>query len=274
MERHGSVRSLTPPSKTHLLNVRKTRETYGHSQTCGISTGPILSTHTLQGLEPSLVQNSLNGHAIIRFDQPGQELRTAEMPSKNIAAPDAMTLLIVQLYAAPRHNSASIRFTTQSGNDFNLLALWGNGAMYFDFGSIGHGRRLAAAPPKAFIGSWRLVAVTRTPDGMSTIHVNGALLARGTHKAFFAPNEVGNLVLGAFDFHGDTVIDQLDEDNFIDHYLTQIYFDNVDWPGNNIAYWGRAKTSAPAYPTNGRWQVAMVDLWRGGRNGNERQHRP
>lgn len=55
---------------------------------------------------------------------------------------------------------------------------------------------------------------------------------------------------------------QLDIDNFIQYYLSNIYFVNTDWPGNNNSYW-RKRTEgfvpdAP-YGHDGRWRFALYD---------------
>ena len=44
---------------------------------------------------------------------------------------------------------------------------------------------------------------------------------------------------------------QMDIENFISYALSQIYFDNTDWPGNNIKYW-RSKD-------NGKWRWILYD---------------
>lgn len=44
----------------------------------------------------------------------------------------------------------------------------------------------------------------------------------------------------------------MDVDNYITYQAVQIYFDNRDWPGNNIKYW-RPKTE------NGRWRWILFD---------------
>jgi hypothetical protein len=46
---------------------------------------------------------------------------------------------------------------------------------------------------------------------------------------------------------------QLDVDNFITYMVAEIYFDNRDWPGNNIKYW------RPQNPT-GRWRWLLFDV--------------
>lgn len=53
----------------------------------------------------------------------------------------------------------------------------------------------------------------------------------------------------------------IDMDNFIDYQIAQIYFDNGDWPGNNIRYWRENKPFDPAssYGRDGRWRWFVFD---------------
>lgn len=46
------------------------------------------------------------------------------------------------------------------------------------------------------------------------------------------------------------IVEQVDIDNFIDYYCSQIYFANTDWPGNNIKYWKSKK---------GKWRWFLHD---------------
>lgn len=46
------------------------------------------------------------------------------------------------------------------------------------------------------------------------------------------------------------VADQVDIDNFIIYQIAQIYFDNTDWPGNNIKQWKHK---------NGKWRWILYD---------------
>ena len=50
----------------------------------------------------------------------------------------------------------------------------------------------------------------------------------------------------------DSVNDQIDILNFIEYNVAQIYFDNTDWPGNNIKYW-KEKSE------NGKWRWILFD---------------
>ncbi len=50
----------------------------------------------------------------------------------------------------------------------------------------------------------------------------------------------------------ETVTREIDVSNFIDYELSEIYFDNRDWPGNNIKYW-RPQTD------EGKWRWILYD---------------
>ncbi len=50
----------------------------------------------------------------------------------------------------------------------------------------------------------------------------------------------------------DSVKKMMDVDNFMDYQIAQIYFDNRDWPGNNVKYW-RTRSSS------GRWKWIVFD---------------
>jgi hypothetical protein len=56
---------------------------------------------------------------------------------------------------------------------------------------------------------------------------------------------------------------QLDPDSFMDYYITNIFLDNSDWPGNNTEYW-RKRTPAydptAPYGLDGRWRWMFHDL--------------
>lgn len=56
----------------------------------------------------------------------------------------------------------------------------------------------------------------------------------------------------ATDGYFEFVRERVDIDNFIDYQLAQIYFDNQDWPGNNIKFW---KARVPG----GKWRWILYD---------------
>ncbi|WP_309640585.1 CotH kinase family protein [Flavobacterium sp.] len=56
---------------------------------------------------------------------------------------------------------------------------------------------------------------------------------------------------------------QLDPDSFSDYHITNIYLQNVDWPGTNIEYWRKrtaAYTPNAPYGHDGRWRWAFHDF--------------
>jgi hypothetical protein len=50
----------------------------------------------------------------------------------------------------------------------------------------------------------------------------------------------------------DVVSEMMDVDEFINYYLSQIYFDNGDWPHRNIKYWREKKN-------DGKWRWILFD---------------
>ncbi len=54
------------------------------------------------------------------------------------------------------------------------------------------------------------------------------------------------------------VCQRIDVDNFIDYFITEIYYGNDDWPGNNFRIW-RATDSENEYGDN-RWRMVLFDL--------------
>ncbi len=46
---------------------------------------------------------------------------------------------------------------------------------------------------------------------------------------------------------------KIDLENFIDYHIAEIYFGNLDWPGNNVAFWRERKAEA-------KWRWLILDL--------------
>jgi hypothetical protein len=51
--------------------------------------------------------------------------------------------------------------------------------------------------------------------------------------------------------HYDYITDRIDLDNYIQYQAAQIYYDNVDWPGNNIKFWKSPET---------KWRWILYDI--------------
>lgn len=54
---------------------------------------------------------------------------------------------------------------------------------------------------------------------------------------------------------------QMDVENFSDYFISQIYFRNTDWPGNNLQYWKSSNSYDPESPQglDGRWRWMLFD---------------
>lgn len=86
-------------------------------------------------------------------------------------------------------------------------------------------------------------------DELNIVELN-AQTVHGDNAAYlelidFVTNN--NLVVSA---NYEQVAEQVDIENFIIYYVAQIYFNNTDWPGNNIKYW---------QPVNGKWRWILFD---------------
>lgn len=55
---------------------------------------------------------------------------------------------------------------------------------------------------------------------------------------------------------------QMDTESFTDYFITNIYLNNTDWPGNNIVFWRRNTAFNPnaSYGNDGRWRWAAHDM--------------
>lgn len=65
--------------------------------------------------------------------------------------------------------------------------------------------------------------------------------------------------------HYDYIKTKIDIDNYIDYYISNIYFANADWPANNVTLWkyktkdGQYHPEAP-YGQDGRWRWSLKDV--------------
>ncbi|MFT3794522.1 putative Ig domain-containing protein [Flavobacterium sp.] len=55
---------------------------------------------------------------------------------------------------------------------------------------------------------------------------------------------------------------QMDTESFTDYFISNIYLNNTDWPGNNIVFWRRNTAFNPSAPygNDGRWRWAAHDM--------------
>jgi hypothetical protein len=62
--------------------------------------------------------------------------------------------------------------------------------------------------------------------------------------------------------HFDYITTKIDIENFIDYYVAQIYFANIDWPQNNVDFWRLRRSFNPDAEKghDGRWRWLLYDL--------------
>jgi hypothetical protein len=89
------------------------------------------------------------------------------------------------------------------------------------------------------------------PDNVDILENNGAVVEGDAGHYQNMLNYIGqhNMQLSAT---YDSVQSMMDVNNFIDYQIAEIYFDNTDWPGNNLKYW------RPRVP-GGKWRWLIYD---------------
>ena len=87
------------------------------------------------------------------------------------------------------------------------------------------------------------------PDDIDLLENNG-LIKHGDNTDYLNLISFINNNSLASDVNYQMVINQIDEISFIQYQLAQIYYDNKDWPGNNIRYWRAG---------DGKWRWILYD---------------
>ncbi|MBN2349049.1 MAG: CotH kinase family protein [Bacteroidales bacterium] len=89
------------------------------------------------------------------------------------------------------------------------------------------------------------------PDNISILETNGYVVI-GSAADY-------NNMIGFIEAHDLRIQDnyefvksQMDVNNYINYQLSEIYFDNTDWPGNNIKFWKENSS-------NGKWRWIIFD---------------
>ncbi len=104
--------------------------------------------------------------------------------------------------------------------------------------------------------------VYNIPDGELDITANYNTVEEGDNVHWQAMyNFVSNNSM-ATQSNYDYITTQMDPDSFADYYISNIFFQNIDWPGNNVARWRKKVTydaNAP-FGHDGRWRWLAHDL--------------
>lgn len=101
-------------------------------------------------------------------------------------------------------------------------------------------------------------------DNVDMLEDNGDAIEEGTNTDYLTLRSYmeGSNSL-AVQANYDYVKTRLDPESFMDYYISNIYFDNTDWPGTNVTFWRKQTTgyipNAP-YGHDGRWRWAFHDM--------------
>jgi len=87
-------------------------------------------------------------------------------------------------------------------------------------------------------------------EDINLLELNGTVI-HGSNKSFFELREFVRANDLSIDANYSQVAEAIDIGNFIMHQLTQIYFDNTDWPGNNNKFWNS---------TESKWRWILFDV--------------
>jgi len=88
------------------------------------------------------------------------------------------------------------------------------------------------------------------PDDIDLLEIDAVTL-HGSNQDYEELINFANSTNFGNDANYDLISDLVDIDNIIMYYLAQIYFNNTDWPGNNIKYWKEK---------NGKWRWILYDI--------------
>jgi hypothetical protein len=88
-------------------------------------------------------------------------------------------------------------------------------------------------------------------DEIDILESNAAVV-EGSNQEYYELTDFINTNNLAVEENYKFVAEQIDIENFIDYQLSEIYFNNRDWPGNNIKYW-------KAQAEGGKWRWILYD---------------
>ena len=101
------------------------------------------------------------------------------------------------------------------------------------------------------------------PDSIDLLEFNAAIV-QGSNAEYLALMDYAENNPVDEDEHYAYLAERIDIDNYIQYQLAQIYYDNRDWPGNNIKYW-----KSPT--TKWRWILYDTDFGAAKWNANAAQ---
>jgi hypothetical protein len=89
-------------------------------------------------------------------------------------------------------------------------------------------------------------------DDIDLLAIDGSEVVHGENNHYVDLIDYVNSHALTSDLNFEYIEERVDIDNFIDYQLAQIYYDNQDWPGNNIKFW---RSRLPG----GKWRWILYD---------------
>jgi hypothetical protein len=109
-------------------------------------------------------------------------------------------------------------------------------------------------------------------DSIAILELDGRVLEGGKSDASAYKNLVNFIQTSDMsDFKNYAVVkNELDLDNLVDYYLTNLFFVNNDWPQNNCKYWRFAYALQDTMFRDAKWRFVLYDMdWSMGFNINK-----
>jgi hypothetical protein len=99
-------------------------------------------------------------------------------------------------------------------------------------------------------------------DSITILELEGRVLEGGKSDALAYKNLVNFIQTSDMsDLTNYTIVKkELDLDNLVDYYLTNLFFVNNDWPQNNCKYWRYSYPTADSVCRDAKWRYVLYDM--------------
>ena len=119
---------------------------------------------------PLYTNDNSDNLPILNFDGTNDILSSISIPGYSFLGSNQATVILVQKYNSPNHNSLILNWTSSGTNELRISALNASGNIVFDFGSD----QISVNAPNFGYG-WNIVSLVKSSN-TGTIRVNGSVL--------------------------------------------------------------------------------------------------
>ena len=139
--------------------------------------------------QPSYIFDKFDDLPLIKFDG-NNVLSSASIAGYKFLGVNQATIIIVQKYNFPNHNSKTINWDPSGANQIGVTALNSSGNLVFNFGA---GQISSAAA--SFGYGWNIITLIKS-NTSGIIRINGAILQNSTMNASINVSSSDNLDIG------------------------------------------------------------------------------